>query len=73
MKLYRKRAFYGLLKAFIYKKLMIFYVRKLSYLIKKESKLFDKYETFKTNISLLDEKRTSVKELSKSSKDIAFL
>ncbi|MCT7493353.1 methyl-accepting chemotaxis protein [Aliarcobacter cryaerophilus] len=40
------------------------------YLIKKESKLFDKYETFKTNISLLDEKRTSVKELSKSSKDI---
>ena len=30
MKLYRKRAFYGLLKAFIYKKLMIFYVRKLS-------------------------------------------
>ena len=32
MKLYRKRAFYGLLKAFIYKKLMIFYVRKLSYL-----------------------------------------
>ena len=34
MKLYRKRAFYGLLKAFIYKKLMIFYVRKLSYLYK---------------------------------------
>ena len=40
------------------------------YLIKKDSKLFDKYETFKTNISLLDEKRIDVKELSKSSKDI---
>ena len=42
MKLYRKRAFYGLLKAFIYKKLMIFYVRKLSYIniIKKSLKLY---------------------------------
>ncbi len=40
------------------------------YLIKKDSKLFDKYETFKTNISLLDEKRINIKELSKSSKDI---
>ena len=38
MKLYRKRAFYGLLKAFIYKKLMIFYVRKLSYIILKRKK-----------------------------------
>ena len=40
------------------------------YLIKKDHKLFDKYEIFKTNISLLDEKRINVKELSKSSKDI---
>ena len=40
------------------------------YLIKKDSKLFDKYEIFKTNISLLDEKRINIKELSKSSKDI---
>ncbi len=40
MKLYRKRAFYGLLKAFIYKKLMIFYVRKLS-------KIFEPYFTTK--------------------------
>ncbi len=47
MKLYRKRAFYGLLKAFIYKKLMIFYVRKLSYLYKNLQEIlkdFLKYE-----------------------------
>ena len=40
MKLYRKRAFYGLLKAFIYKKLMIFYVRKLSILIKDQGNIY---------------------------------
>ena len=44
MKLYRKRAFYGLLKAFIYKKLMIFYVRKLSKIIYLGNTIYTKNE-----------------------------
>lgn len=59
----------GFSKAFIHKKLMIFLCAKVElsrlshekldifinsfYLIKKDHKLFDKYEIFKTNISLL--------------------
>ena len=44
MKLYLKRAFYGLLKAFIYKKLMIFYVRKLSKIIYLGNTIYTKNE-----------------------------
>ena len=66
MKLYLKRAFYGLLKAFIYKKLMIFYVRKLSELdemIKNNSSSEDDLEAKKDMEYFLEELQTILKSI----------
>ena len=62
MKLYQKVSIYGLLKAFTYKKLMIFYVRKLSnYFNNKEVKKEQKMGILAISKENIDDKLKIIK------------